>query len=158
MIPRTLVLASIAACLSASAALATEDFVKPAATPAPTAGPTLSAANEFCGEPSGKAEDLIARYSTQKNLKETYKSVDYVAYSDDEKNPTLVYTMTTKGHPAHPAVVCRKQDKDGDNIVLKMVVVCDGGKDACDKLRNDFNVMNAKMQAEVDQQIAAGKK
>lgn len=155
---RIVVLASLAACLSASAAFATEDFVKPAATPAPTAGPTLSAANEFCGEPSGKAEDLIARYSAQKNLKETYKSVDYVAYSDDEKNPTLVYTMTTKGHPAHPAVVCRKQDKDGDNIVLKMVVVCDGGKDACDKLRNDFNVMNAKMQAEVDQQIAAGKK
>ena len=155
---RIVVLASLAACLSASAAFATEDFVKPAATPAPTAGPTLSAANEFCGEPSGKAEDLIARYSAQKNLKETYKSVDYVAYSDDEKNPTLVYTMTTKGHPAHPAVVCRKQDKDGDNIVLKMVVVCDGGKDACDKLRNDFNVMNAKMQAEVDQQIAARKK
>ena len=39
-----------------------------------------------------------------------------------------------------------------------MSVVCDGKADDCDKLRNDFNVMTAKMQAEVDQQIAAQKK
>ncbi len=155
---KTYVLASIAACFSASAALAVEDFVKPAPTPPPTAGPTLSAANEFCGEPTGKADDLITKYSAQNNLKQTYKSADYVAYSDDEKNPTLVYTMTVKGHPAYPAIVCRKQEKDGENILLKMVVVCDGGKDSCDKLRNDFNVMNAKMQVDIDQQIAAAKK
>ncbi len=141
-------------------ALAVDDLIKPAPTPTPSAGPTVAAATQFCGDPSAKADELIARYSTAKGLKETYKSVDYVAFSDDEKLPSVVYTFTTKGHPAHPAAVCRKQIKEGANLVLKMQVVCDGAKEPCEKLRNDFNVMNAKMQAEVDNKIkdAAGKK
>lgn len=145
---------------AAAPAFAAEDVVKPAPTAAPAAGPTLAAATLFCGDPAAKAEDLITRYSTAKGLKETYKSVDYVAYADDEKNPTVVYTFTTKGHVAYPAAVCRKSVKEGDTLVLKMQVVCDGAKEPCDKLRNDFNVMNAKMQAEVDNKIkdAQGKK
>lgn len=156
MTTKFILLALFAACMTGSVARAADDnFVKPAPTPVPSAGPTIAAATEFCGDPIGKAEDLITRYSTQKGLKETYKSTDYVAYSDDEKSPTVVYTFTTKGHPANPAVVCRKQVKEGDNLVLKMQIVCDGGAEACDKLRNDFNVMNAKMQSDVDNQIKA---
>lgn len=155
-----------AACfaLAASAAIslpavAADDIVKPAATPAPAAGPTVAAAKQFCGDTIAKADELFTRYSTDKNLIETYKSVDYVAYADSKEAPTVMYTFTTKGQPAHPAAVCRKQSKEGDNIVLRMEVVCDGEKEACDKLRNDFNVMNAKMQVEVDNKIksAAGK-
>ena len=140
-------------------AFAEEPIVKVAPTPMPAAGPTVAAASQFCGDTIAKADELITRYSTAKDLKETYKSVDYIAYSDDEKNPTKVYTFTTKGHPAHPAAVCRTSVKDGDNLVLKLEIVCDGGKEVCDKLRNDFNVMNAKMQVEVDNKIkdAAGK-
>ena len=146
--------------LLALPALAADDIVKPAPTPMPVAGPTVAAAHQFCGDAVAKADELITRYSSAKNLKETYKSVDYVAYADDEKAPTVVYTFTLKGHPAYPAAVCRKQSKEGDNIVLRMEIVCDGAKEACDKLRNDFNVMNAKMQAAVDNQIkdAADKK
>lgn len=156
---RTAALTLTAAFAFALPVLAVDDIVKPAPTPMPSAGPTVAAAQQFCGEPAAKADELITRYSTAKNLKETYKSIDYVAYSDDEKMPTVVYTFTTKGHPAHPAAVCRKQSKEGENIVLRMEIVCDGSKDACDKLRNDFNVMNAKMQAEVDNKIkdASGK-
>ena len=140
--------------------LAADDIVKPAPTPMPAAGPTVAAATSSAAIPLGKADELITRYSTAKGLKETYKSVDYVAFSDDDKLPSVVYTFTTKGHPAHPAAVCRKQVKEGDNLVMKMQVVCDGAKEPCDKLRNDFNVMNAKMQAEVDNKIkdAQGKK
>jgi hypothetical protein len=156
---RTLVLASIAAGLLASTAAIAEDFVKPAPTPVPKAGPTVAAAQQFCGEPSGKAEELIARYTTQKGLKETYKSVDYIAYSDDEKNPTVMYTFTTKGHAAHPSIVCRRQVKEGDFIAVKMEVVCDGGEEACKKLRNDFNVINAQTQTDIENKIkeAGGK-
>jgi hypothetical protein len=156
---RTLVLASIAAGFLASTAFAAEDFIKPAATPPPTAGPTVTAAQQFCGDPSGKAEELIARYTTQKGLKETYKSVDYVAYSDDEKNPTVIYTFTTKGHAAHPSIVCRRQAKEGEFITVKMEIVCDGGEEACKKLRNDFNVINAQAQTDIENKIkeAGGK-
>ena len=150
-------LASLAAAaLFAPAAMAADGIVKLPPTPMPAAGPTISAAQQFCGDPSAKADDLIARYSAQKGLKETYKSVDYIAFSDDEKNPTVVYTFTMKGHAAHPAAVCRKQIKEGDSLVLKMEIVCEGTKDACDRLRNDFNVINAQMQTEVDNKIKAG--
>ncbi len=157
---KPLVSAAILAILCSAPALAADDIVKPAPTPPPSAGPTVAAAQGFCGDKIAKADELITRYSTMQGLKETYKSVDYVAYADDEKSPTVMYTFTTKGHPAHPAAVCRKMTKEGDTLLLKMEVVCDGEKEACDKLRNDFNVMNAKMQTEVDNKIkdAAGKK
>ena len=142
----------------ASAAFAVDDAVKPAPTPPPAAGPTKAAAEAFCGDTAGKAVDLFARYSTASNLKQTYTSDLYVAFADDEKNPAVVYTFTTKRQPAHPAAVCRKLVKEGDKAVLKMVVVCDGDEAQCAILRNDFNLMNARMQVEVDQKMAAGKK
>lgn len=148
---------ALAAFVSVSVpAIAADDIVKPTASPAPAAGPTVAAATQFCGDTVAKADELITRYSTDTKLIETYKSIDYIAYADSKDAPTVMYTFTTKGHPAYPAAVCRKQSKEGDNIVLRMEVVCDGAKDACDKLRNDFNVMNAKMQATVDSKIKEG--
>jgi hypothetical protein len=152
--------ASIFAALVAVAGTANagEPIVKVAPTPMPSAGPTVEAAQEFCGDPTGKAEELIQRYSTKPGLKQVYKSDQYVAFSDDDKNSTVMYTFTAKGHPAYPAAVCRKPVQKGDNLVITMSVVCDGKADACDKLRNDFNVMTAKMQAEVNEKIAEQKK
>jgi hypothetical protein len=143
---------------TATAAFAVDDIIKPAPTPMPAAGPTVTAAQQFCGDPTGKAEELLQRYSTQKGLKEVYKSVDYVAYSDDSKNSTVMYTFTTKGHPAHPSAICRKLTKEGESSIIKMEVVCEGKDEPCIKLKNDFNVMLAKMQVEVNQQIEAQKK
>ncbi|MBX9684871.1 MAG: hypothetical protein K2X41_13895 [Hyphomicrobium sp.] len=142
----------------AQAALAVENVVSPPATPAPAAGPTIAAAQQFCGDAPDKAEALITRYSTDAKLKQVYKSVDYVAYGDDDKNATKMYTFTISGHPAHPAAVCRTLVKEGESLVVKMHVVCDGEQEACTRLRNDFNVMTAKMQVEVDQRIAGEKK
>lgn len=148
--------AALVTAVFASPAFAVDDIVKPAPTPAPAAGPTVAAAQGFCGDVVAKADDLYQRYST--SLKQVYKSGDYIAFADDDKNPTKMYTFTVSSHPAHPAAVCRKIEKIGDNAVIKMEVVCDGEKDACGKLRNDFNVMLAKMQVEIDQKIAAEKK
>jgi hypothetical protein len=139
-------------------ALADDPLVKIAPTPMPSSGPTVVAAQAFCGDPSGKAEELIERYSAKPNLKRIYKSDQYVAYSDDDKNSSVMYTFTVRGNPAHPAAVCRKPVQQGDNLIITMSVVCDGDKEACAKLQNDFNVMTAKMQAEVDQKITAQKK
>ncbi len=152
------VAASIAAIALTTQVFAADDLLKPAPTPAPSAGPTVSAAQQFCGEPSGKAEELINRYSNQKGLTEIYKSIDYVAYADDPKNPAVVYTFTLKGQAAHPAAVCRRQVKEGDAIVIKMEIVCDGAQEGCKTLRNDFNVLTAQMQTEVDNRIKAGGK
>jgi hypothetical protein len=69
-------------------------IVKIAPTPMPAAGPTVAAAQEFCGDATGKAEELIERYSTKPGLKQVFKSADYVAFSDDEKNSSVMYTFT----------------------------------------------------------------
>jgi hypothetical protein len=138
-------------------ALANDPVVKFPA-PTPSAGPTIAAAQAFCGDPTATAQELIARYSAKPGLKQVYKSSQYIAYSDDEKNSSVMYTFTVKGHPAYPAAVCRKPVQQGDNLIITMSVVCDGEKEACTTLKNDFNVMTAKMQAEVDQKIAAQKK
>jgi hypothetical protein len=144
--------------LGVSPALADDAIVKLPSTPMPSAGPTNAAAQEFCGDPTGKAEDLMARYSTKAGLQKVYDADQYLAYSDDPKNATVMYTLTKKRNPAYPAIVCRKVQQQGDNLTIVMKVVCEGDKEACAKLQNDFNVMNAQMQAQVDQQIAAQKK
>ena len=152
-------LLSLAAFVAAvSPALADDAVVKLPATPMPTAGPTTAAAQEFCGEPTGKAMDLISRYSSKAGLQKVYESDKYLAYSDDPKNATVMYTLTTKKNPAYPAAVCRKVVRKGDLLTIAMKVVCDGERLACASLENDFNVMNAEMQAQVDQQIAGTKK
>lgn len=150
--------ATVAVLALTGTAIAGQSLVKPAPTPAPTAGPTVAAAEAFCGDAPDKAEALIQRYSTDAKLQQVYSSSDYVAFGDDKANPTVMYTFTTKGHIAHPAAVCRRVVKEGDNVVIKMHVVCDGEAEACGKLRNDFNVMTAKMQVEVNQRIEAQKK
>lgn len=155
---RTGSLAFAALFFAVSPALADDSILKLPATPMPTAGPTTAAAQEFCGEASGKAEDLIARYSSKAGLQKVYESDQYLAYSDDPKNATVMYTFTKKKNPAYPAAVCRKVERQGDALTIAMKVVCDGEKDACAKLQNDFNVMNAQMQAQVDHQIAEQKK
>jgi hypothetical protein len=139
-------------------ALADDSIVKLPATPAPSAGPTMTAAQEFCGDASGRAEELMARYSTKAGLQKVYESDQYLAYSDDPKNATVMYTFTTKRNAAHPAAVCRKIERQGDNLTIVMKVVCDGDKTACASLQNDFNVMNAQMQEQVNQKIAGDKK
>lgn len=155
---RTRLMAVVAALFVTSPVLAEDSIVKLPATPAPSAGPTMTAAQEFCGDASGKAEDLIARYTTKAGLQKVYESDKYIAFSDDPKNSTVMYTFTTKKNPAHPAAVCRKIERQGDTLTIAMKVVCDGEQVACASLRNDFNVMNAQMQAQVDQQISGAKK
>lgn len=149
--------AALAALLSFAPAMAEENLVKPEATPAPAAGPTKNAAEGFCGDALGTVAELKQRYTTKGGLKEVDKSGDFTTYSDDPKNATVMYNFTNDTAPAHPAAVCRKLVRDGDSMVLKFQVVCEGGPNACEKLRNDFNVLIARMQAEVDNQINAGK-
>ena len=149
--------ALFAAASFAVAARAEDPVVTPAPTPPPAAGPTKAAAEAFCGDVPAKADELIKRYTSDPKLKQVYKSAEYIAYADDEKNPTLMYTFTAQG-PAHPAAVCRRVVKEGEAVLIKMTVVCGGEEEACRKLSNDFNVMTAKMQVEVDNKIKSGGK
>jgi hypothetical protein len=148
-----LTILSIAAALALPTGVHAENFLKQQPLPTPKAGPTIAAAQKFCGDPADKADVLIDRYSKAENLKKVYESADYVAYADDEKAPTMMYTFTTKKNAAYPAAVCRKTVKEGDNLVMKMEIVCDGKEEACGQLSKDFTAMNAVMQSQVDTKI-----
>jgi hypothetical protein len=153
---RAVCLAAVIAVAASVPALAEESIVAPAPTPPPAAGPTKAAAEAFCGDTVLGAKDLIARYSGDAKLKQVYKSDMYLAYADDEKNPTVMYTLTTDRNPAHPAAVCRRIVKEGDAAVIKMNIACEGKAEECQKLTNEFNVMTAQMQAQVDAKIKSG--
>ncbi len=150
---KSLLAAAIAAALFSTSAVAAEDIVKPDATPPPAAGPTIAAAEAFCGDPTGKADELAKLYMGKAGLKQVDKSTEFLTYADDEKNPTVMYNFTTDKSPAHPSAVCRKFVKDGDQVGLKYNVVCGAAEQACAKLTNDFNVLIARMQAAVEGKI-----
>lgn len=128
------------------------------AAPSPAAGPTRAGAEGFCGDPTASAKELIERYSKAANLKQVYKSDEYLAFADDDKDPTVMYTLTTDVQAAYPAAVCRKIVKDGEQAIIKMNIVCEGPADQCKELTNKFNVMTAQMQAAADAKIKEGAK
>lgn len=45
-----------------------------------------------------------------------------------------LYTFTTQGHPAHPAVFIRKVIQDANTIRLRTWSICEAEKAACDLL------------------------
>lgn len=137
---------------------AEEQIVKHAETPAPTAGPTKAAAEGFCGDPTGTADELAKRYTDAGTLKQVDKSDQYITLADDPKNATVMYNFSTDKNPAHPVAVCRKLVKDGEEMTLKYNVVCGGSVEACAKAANDFNVLIARMQAAINEKIAGEKK
>ena len=155
---KSFVAAAVAAALVSTSAFAAEEIVKPEATSPPSAGPTIAKAEAFCGDPTGKADELASLYMAKAGLKQVDKSAEFLTYADDEKNPTVMYNFTTDKSPAHPSAVCRKFVKDGDQMTLKYNVVCGAEKNACAKLANDFNVLIARMQTAIDGQIKDGGK
>ncbi len=155
---KSLLAAAVAAALVSTSAFAAEEAVKPEATPPPAAGPTIAKAEAFCGDPTGKADELANLYMAKAGLKQVDKSAEFLTYADDEKNPTVMYNFTTDKSPAHPSAVCRKFVKDGEQMTLKYNVVCGAEQNACAKLANDFNVLIARMQTSIDGQIKNGGK
>lgn len=155
---KSLVTAAVAAALVSTAVFAADEMVKPEATPPPSAGPTIAKAEAFCGDPTGKADELAKLYMGKAELKKVDTSAEFLTYADDEKNPTVMYNFTTDKNPAHPSAVCRKFVKEGDQVGLKYNVVCGAEQAACAKLANDFNVMIARMQAAIEGKIKDGGK
>lgn len=63
---------------------------------------------------------------------------------DDRADLTL-WSFTSEGQPAHPAVVQRKVIEKQGNVFVQMNVMCEASKPACDALVADFNKLNQQM-------------
>jgi hypothetical protein len=119
--------------------------------------PALAGAETaFCGVGAGTASELMSRVGAMPGIREVHRDRDFVAYQDPASS--TVYTFTVKGQPAHPAAVCRKPVQKGDSLEIEMAIVCEGPERHCTQLDGDFKLLNAKMQADINNQIQAGKR
>jgi hypothetical protein len=110
--------------------------------------------SDFCGRPTADAVALRETIIKAEGVKEIYRGAEYVAY--EEAATQAVYTFTEPGQvQAHPAAVCRRPVKDGDNLLLQMRIVCGGSAVGCQALESDFKLLNARMEAEIRNKAAA---
>jgi hypothetical protein len=63
----------------------------------------------------------------------------------DDRGSLTLWSFAPDGHPAHPAVVRRKIVEEQGQIFVRMNVLCEASKAACDALVADFNKLNQQM-------------
>lgn len=111
-----------------------------------------SAAPSDCTQASGDPTALFKQLTEVDKLPEVHRDASYIALQD--KETWAMWTFTREGLPAHPAVVCRRPVKNGDQITLEMVFGCKGEEKACAQLEQDFKELNARMQLDIENQQA----
>ena len=110
----------------------------------------------FCGTETGAPDVLKQKIQAMAGIKEIHRDRDFVAFQDPASS--TVYTFSEPANAAHPAAVCRRPVQKGDVLEIEMAIVCKGAEAKCTTLEADFKLLNAKMQADVNNQIQAGKK
>lgn len=73
----------------------------------------------------------------------------------EDKAAHAIWSFTPADHAAHPAAVRREIVEQGGGVAVKMTALCQASKEACDKLMEDFKVLNARMGQEVSTQWRA---
>lgn len=64
----------------------------------------------------------------------------------EDRASYTIWSFAPKGDPAYPSVVKRQVMKTGNGIVVRMNVLCEASKIACDNLVVAFQNLNAKMK------------
>jgi hypothetical protein len=57
-----------------------------------------------------------------------------------------------RGHPAHPAAVCRRPVKDGDRLRIELGISCGAAEMECEKLTDAFEELNRRMIQDMEKQ------
>ena len=118
-----------------------------------TANAACAADDTFCGRPTGEPTALQDIISKDASVKEIHRGPEYIAYQDATSQAVFTFSTAAQG-PAHPAAICRKPIKDGDSMVLQMVIVCTGDGTACQRLESDFKLLNAQMEVSIRNEAA----
>ncbi len=69
-----------------------------------------------------------------------------------EKNGLTLWSFTPQGHPAYPAVVKRTASKKDGAWFINMSVLCQAEKAPCDKLVEDFKLLNEQMRQSIERE------
>jgi len=63
-----------------------------------------------------------------------------------ERGIPVHWFFTHKGHPAHPAAIKRTMNSKEGAWDIDMAVLCEGPKAECDKLTEEFRLINEKLE------------
>lgn len=69
-----------------------------------------------------------------------------------EANGLTIWSFTPSDHPAYPAVAKRVIFRDQEGWKIKMDILCEADKAACDQLVRDFEALNEQMRQYIEQQ------
>lgn len=72
----------------------------------------------------------------------------------NEQSPFTVWSFTPQGHYAYPAVVKRelKQNSSG-GVFIETSALCEADKHSCDRLMNEFRILNATVQEKITSEV-----
>jgi hypothetical protein len=105
-------------------------------------------------ESNAAAQDSSGRigYATVASALESLRAKSGVSVSRQsgwtiitEPSGLSLWSFTPEGHPAAPAVVHRQVLQEGGDFFVKMQVLCEAAKPACDALVADFEKLNQQM-------------
>ncbi len=85
---------------------------------------------------------LLAREDVKLSTTDGWLSIE------DPVGMTL-WTFAPDSDPAHPAVIKRSVIEDGDGLVIRMDIRCEGDVDACDGLEEHFMSLNESVRDQV---------
>jgi hypothetical protein len=64
----------------------------------------------------------------------------------EDQSTLSVWSFTPSGHPAFPAAVHRQVIQEGNNLFVKMNVLCEAPKAACDTMVAEFQKLNGQVR------------
>ncbi|GAB4114396.1 MAG: hypothetical protein Tsb0027_03080 [Wenzhouxiangellaceae bacterium] len=67
----------------------------------------------------------------------------------EQNEDMALWSFTTEGHPAHPAVFMRQVVIDKEQISLRTWGICEAEKEACDMLSAEFEKLNQNIREQM---------
>jgi hypothetical protein len=64
----------------------------------------------------------------------------------EDQSTLSLWSFAPQGHPAYPAAVHRKVVQDGNGIFIRMNVLCEASKPACDALATEFQKLDGQVR------------
>ena len=113
-----------------------------------TALPGIAAAQDTTGKAMPDREyptvaSALEAMRTKSGVKTSVRS----GWTVIEDQSTLsLWSFAPPDHPAYPAAVQRKVIREGDNIFVKMNVLCEAPKPACDAMVADFQKLDGRVR------------
>jgi hypothetical protein len=93
----------------------------------------------LCGREVASLQALQDELANNPQVERVLDNDQYAAYAD--QGARTVWTFTKPGHPAAPAVVCRRPVQNGNQISVQLQAGCGGPKEACDAMIAAFQAL-----------------